>query len=242
MTYSTGPGGYPESPQGATGQGYGQPAPGYGAASSPGKGLPFFLNIGVIALGVISFFLGFAPYVSQNKDYSGRESRDSVSFFFNGAGSGVGIVSLSLLLAAALVAAFALFPKQPKQDVIVAALSVTGFISLLFLLFGVAGPFKAGLGLIFVLITSFLQAALAIVVLLFASGVIKPSQPRQAQYGYYGQPGYGQPQPQQPYYGAAPGAPATGPQYQAPPSQPLPQQQPPQQPPSSQPQPPQNPW
>lgn len=241
MTYSTGPGGFAETPQGAGGQGYGQPAPGYGAAPTQGrgKGLPFFLNLGVIALGVISFFLGFAPYVTEDKDYSGHDSRDSANFFLNVAGSGVGIVALTVLLAAALVAAFALLPKQEQHGVVVAALSVTGFVSLLFLLFGISGPVKAGLGLIFVLITSFVQAAAAVVGLLLESGVIKPPQPRQAQYGgYYGQPGYGQPQPQQPYYGAgAPGAPGTTPSYQPPPSQPLPQQ-----PPPSQPQPPQNPW
>ena len=60
MTYSTGPGGYGGPPQGPSTPGYGPPAPGYGAAPAPGegKGLPFFLHIGVIALGVISFFRG----------------------------------------------------------------------------------------------------------------------------------------------------------------------------------------
>ena len=233
MTYSTGPGGFPATPQGAGSQGYGQPAPGNPAAPGPGKGLPFFLNIGVVALGVISFFLGFAPYVSKDK---GFKDEDTYSFFFN-VGGGVGLISLSALLAAALVAGFALLPKQPQQGGVVAALSLTGFISLLFLLFGISSGLKAGLGLIFVLILAFLQAAVAVVALLLTSGVIK-AQPRQAQYGYYGQPGYGQPQQQ--YYGA--GAPGTTPTYQAPPSQPLPQQQAPQQPPPSQPQPPQNPW
>jgi hypothetical protein len=243
MTYSTGPGGYGEQPQGAGGQGYGQPAPAYGAAPSAGRGLPFFLNIGVIAIGVVSFFLGFAPFVKVDET-SGRSPFDaktkSFSFFYSIFPSGVGTIALVALLAAALIAAFALLPKQEPHDAVVAGLSVTGFVSLLFLLFGIGDGFSAGIGLILVLVTSFLQAGAAVVGLLLGSGVIKPPAPRQAQYGgYYGQPGYGQPQQQ--YYGGAPGAPGA-PTYQAPPSQPVPPPSQPQGPPPSQPQPPQNPW
>ena len=75
MTYSTGPGGYGGPPQGPSTPGYGPQSPGYGAdrarAREP-KGLPFFLNIGVVALGVISFFLGFAPYSSGSSAQFGR--------------------------------------------------------------------------------------------------------------------------------------------------------------------------
>lgn len=241
MTYSTGPGGYGDPPQGAGGgggQGYGQPSAGYGAAPGPGRGLGFYLNIGVIVLGLLSFFLGFAPYTKVDKDYkSSSDKSDTLNFFQNGGGAGIGTASLVALIGAALIAAFTLLPKQQRQDAVVAALSVTGFVSLLFLLFGLSGPWGAGVGLILVLITSFLQAAIAVVALLLGSGVVKPPAPRQAQYGYYGQPGYGQPQQQ--YYG--PGAPGAPGGYS---SQPLPQAQPPQQStaPPSQPQPPQNPW
>jgi hypothetical protein len=243
MTYS---GGYGGQPQGQPPQGYGAQTPGYGqqqpaSAPAPGKGLPFYLNMGVIALGVISFFLGFAPYLSIDKSGSSSgkgDSSDSINFFQN-MGLGVGVIGLALLLAAALIAGFSMLPKQQGNESLVAGLSVTGCLSLLLLLIGLGGGLfanqavKSGIGLIMVLITSFIQAGLAVVVLLFAADVIKPPQPQPQYAGYYGQPGYpaagyGQAQPQQPGYGAQPQA--------QPPSQP------PYQPPQQHSQPPQNPW
>lgn len=224
MTYSSGPGGYGGPPQGQPSPGYGPPSQGFSAAPGQGKGLPFYLDIGVAALGILSFFLGFAAFANEDKGYTGDGvfASSSMSFFDN-IGLGVGVIGLAVLLAAALVAAFSLLPAQRENGPVVAGLSVTGFISLLFLLIGLSEGANAGIGLILVLITSFLQAALAVAVLLFSAGVIKPPAPKQPQYGYYGPAsgGYGpqqplqQGQPQQPYYGApAPGS------YQQPPSQP----------------------
>jgi hypothetical protein len=254
MTYSTGPGGYGDPSQAAGSPGYGQQAPGYAAAPGRSRGLGFYLNIGVVALGLLSFFLGFASYWTVDTKGTVKGNDDTSINFFANVGLGVGTIALTVLLTAALIAAFDLFPKQQNHESVVAALSVAGFVSLLFLLFGLQDSFGGakvgvGVGLILVLITSFLQAAVAVVALLLASGVVKPPAPRQAQYGgYYGQPGVppGYGQPQQPYYGqqGAPGAPT----YQSPPSQPIPQAPPPSSqpqppaPPSSQPQPPQNPW
>ena len=119
-----------------------------------------------------------------------------------------------LLLVAACITALGMLPKQEIHEGAAASLSVVGFVSLLFQLVSLPGEAKLGIGLIIVLITSFVQAALAITALLFSSDIIKPPAPKQPQYGYYGQGGYGQPQPppssppsqpQQPYYGAAPG-------------------------------------
>jgi hypothetical protein len=233
MTYSTGPGNYGGPPQGPSTPGYGPPSPGYGAAPAPApaprdpKGLPFFLNIGVVALGVISFLLGFAPYVSGSSAQFGGESI-SISASFNFFETN-GVVSISLLLAAALVAALGMLPKQEIHEGVVASLSIAGFVSLLAQMVSLPGEANIGFGLIVVLVTSFLQAAIAVAAVLFASGVIKPPQPsQQPQYGYYGQAGaYGQPPqqpaqptpPQQPYYG---GAPAQGGYPQSPPSQPQP--------------------
>jgi hypothetical protein len=123
-------------------------------------------------------------------------------------------------LAAALVAALGMLPKQEIHEGVVASLSIAGFVSLLFQMVALPGEANIGFGLIVVLVTSFLQAAIAIAALLFSSGVIKPPQSsQQPQYGYYGQAGaYGQP-PQQPYYG---GAPAQGAYPPSPPSQPQP--------------------
>jgi hypothetical protein len=258
MSYSTGPGGYGDPSQGAggpghssdAGGGYGQQAPSYGATSGLGlgqsKGLPFFLNLGVIALGVISFFLGFLSFAKENPDYNGSGGVfDKKSFnFFDNISLGVGVISLTVLLAAALITALAMLPKQDSHDAVVAGLSAAGFISLLFLMIGLTSAASAGIGLILILITSFLQSALAIAVLLFNAEIIKAPQPRQPNYGtygYYGQGGYGQSQqpqsqPQQQYYGGAGSAPGAPPSYQPPPSQPQQQQQPPSQPN------PQNPW
>jgi Family of unknown function (DUF5336) len=253
MTYST-PGGYGGPPQGpstpgygpqtpgsgyspqAPGSGYGPQAPGQGAAPGPsqGKSLPFYLNIGVVALGVISFFLGFAPYISGATASFGGESisvNTATNFFMTN-----GLVSTCLLLVAALVAALGMLPKQEIHEVVVSSLSVVGFVSLLFQLISLPGEAKLGFGLIIVLVTSFLQAGVAVTALLFSSDIIKPPAPKQPQYGYYGQDGYygqgsyAQPQPQQPlpqgqppqpYY---PGPPAVGSYPPSPASQP---QQPP---------------
>ena len=215
MTYSSGPG-YGGPPQGPASGGYGPPSQGFSAAPGQGKGLPFYLDIGVVALGILSFFLGFAAFATEDKGYSGDGVFGSASMnFFANIGLGVGVIGLAILLAAALVAAFSLLPAQRDNGPVVAGLSVTGFVSLLFLLIGLTEGANAGIGLMLVLVTSFLQAALAIAVLLFSAGVIKPPPPKQPQYGYYGPAsgGYGpqqplqQGQPQQPYYGGpAPGS------------------------------------
>ncbi|MBV9514530.1 MAG: DUF5336 domain-containing protein [Mycobacteriaceae bacterium] len=222
MSYSN-PGGYGGPPQGPSTAGYGPQSAGYGAPpeQGQGRGLPFYLNIGVVVLGVLSFFLGFTPYISGASAEFGGESvsvSSSTNFFMTN-----GLISTSLLLAAALVAALGMLPKHEIHEGVVASLSVVAFISLLFQLISLPSAAKVGFGLIIVLITSFLQAALAVTALLFSADIIKPPAPKQPQYGYYGQGAYGpqqplpQGQPQQPYYGAAPGS---GPYPQAPPSQP----------------------
>lgn len=211
MTYSTGSGGYDVPPQSGPLPTYGQQTPGYGtpapaatpapasASGAPAKGLPHFLNLGVIAIGVLSFFLGFAPYATPSDDPLGFDV-DSFNFFTN---NGPGVLGLSLLLTAALIAGLGLLPKQTaNHEAVVAGLSITGFLVLLFMLIGLVG-LDAGVGLILVLIASFLQAALAVAVMLASAGIIKASSPGQNQYGAYGQQGYGQQgygqQPQQGY-------------------------------------------
>ena len=227
MSYSN-PGGYGGPPQGPSTPGYGpqQPAPGQAGPAGPAgpaKGMPFYFNIGVVVLGVLNFFLGFLPYISgATASFAGESvSVNSAANFF----MTTGLVSTSLLLAAALVAGLGMLPKQDTHDSVVASLSLVGFISLLFQLVSLPGEANTGLGLIIVLITSFIQAALAVTALLFAADIIKLPAPKPPQYGYYGQGGYGQPQPspsppsqpQQPYYGAAP---APGSYPPPPPSQP----------------------
>jgi hypothetical protein len=220
MTYSAGPGNY-GGPQGPSSQGYGQQ--GYGAApAAAGKGIGFYLNLALVALGILSFLLGFASFAKEDSGYQGDGVFSQKSFnFFDNVGLGVGVIGLAVLLAAALTAAFSMLPAQKQNEPLVAGLSLTGFLVLLFLLICLSPGASAGIGLILVLVTSFLQAATAIAALLFAAGIIKPPAPKQPQYGYYG-PGGGYPQQsmppgQQPYYGNNPGSGS------------FPQQQPPQQ-------------
>ncbi|MCG5431115.1 DUF5336 domain-containing protein [Mycobacterium sp. MYCO198283] len=162
------------------GSGYGS---GYGAPAAPGKGLPFYLRIGIAALGVVGFFLGFAPFVEGSMEAN----------FFE---AGSGLPGLTLVLVTGLIAAFALLPKQTNSDAVMTATALAGFLTLLFVMVSLSEGFDAGVGLILVLVLSFIQLALAVVVLLLASEVIKPRPPQQAYGGYYGQPptgGYPQP-------------------------------------------------
>ncbi|HUO37096.1 MAG TPA: DUF5336 domain-containing protein, partial [Mycobacterium sp.] len=115
-------------------------------------------------------------------------------------GLGVGLIGLSPLLAAALVAAFGMLPKQSGHEPVVAGLSVSGFVSLFILLIGLPDAVEAGVGLILVLVSSFLQAALAVGCVLLSAGVVKSGSA--AMYGYANQGAYGpplQPYQTQPY-------------------------------------------
>jgi hypothetical protein len=175
----------------------------YGPAPAPGRGVPFFLNIGVAALGIISFFLGFAPYLTIGVDSKSMESpgkdgpRDSLDFFSN-LGFGAGVIGLGLLVTAALLASFGLIPKVRSSDAGVAALSVAGFLCLLFLTFGLAdqvlgAKFHAGVGLILVLVAAFLQSVLAVTAMLIDAGVVNLGA--RAYPPGYGQPAFPAPAP-----------------------------------------------
>src|SRR5271166_2676448 len=221
MTYSTDSGGYGVPPQNPNLGGYGAPVPSYPNASSgtgAGRGLSFLFALGVVILGVLSFCLGFMPYEKQSA--TGQPPTKSSVNFFDNVGLGVGVAGLALLLAAAVVAVFGMLPKQSGNEPVVAGLSVAGFVSLLMLLIGLVDTVEAGVGLILVLVSSFLQASLAVGCVLFSAGVVKSGS--SAQYGYGGQGAYASPQtyqprpyqqqpyrpqqPQAPYYGAAPGS------------------------------------
>lgn len=227
MTYSTDSGGYGVPPQNPNFGGYGARVPAYtngSAGAGAGRGLSFLFALGVIILGVLSFCLGFMPYEKQSA--TGQlPATNSVNFFDN-VGLGVGVAGLALLLAAAVVAAFGMLPKQSANEPVVAGLSVAGFVSLLMLLIGLVNTVEAGVGLILILVSSFLQASLAVGCVLLSAGVVKSGSA--AQYGYGGQGAYGAPQtyqppqpyqqqpyrpqqPQTPYYGAAPTSDAPNP-------------------------------
>jgi hypothetical protein len=133
------------------------PAGGRGAA---GRGLQFYAQVDVVVLGVVSFFLGFAPYAKVNPQ--GQPSGSTSVSFFDDAAGGVGVAGLALLFASAAIAGFGLFPGQARNETVVAGLAVSGFVSLLFLLIGLENTLEAGVGLIVVLVAAFLQAASAV--------------------------------------------------------------------------------
>ena len=124
----------------------------------------------MIILGVLSFGLGVMPYTQAS--VTGQLPATNSENFFDNIGLGVGLIGLALLLVAALVAAFGMLPRQPGTEAVVAGLSVAGFVSLVFLLLGLVDTLEAGVGLILALVSSVLQAALAVGSVLSSSGIV----------------------------------------------------------------------
>jgi len=165
MNYPSGPGRYgPQSPNPMPQRYAGYRTP------TPRRGLPFVFDVIIGMLGVLAFFLGFAPY--EKMSTIGLTSSDTTQNFFDNAG-GVGVVGLSLALAAGLVALFSLLPKQVANGAVIAGLSSAGVLALLGALFGLFSGLDAGVGLILVLVISFLQAVLACGNVLIAAGVLR---------------------------------------------------------------------
>lgn len=197
MTFPGGqPGGYP-------GQGPQQPLQGPGGyGRPPGSGtklgLPQIAHLVAAGLGVLILFLSFASVVDGG----------DVSFYEGG----VGWVP-ALMLAGGLLSAKVIFPGEDKKPgLIPPVLIVSTVLAYLFTVFTSSGDL--GAGGIMVMIFGLLQAAAAVVGLLFDLGVIKPPAPNP--YGHQ-QPGgmyppsgaFGQQQqpPAQPGYGQPPAQP-----------------------------------
>jgi hypothetical protein len=174
------------------------------------------LTVGVIILGVLSFGLGVMPYAQAS--VTGQLPATNSENFFANTGLGVGLIGLALLLAAALVAAFGMLPRQPGTEAVVAGLSVAGFVSLVFLLLGLVDTVEAGVGLILALVSSVLQAALAVGSVLLSSGIVKSAS--SAPSGYADQRAFAVPQPFPQPQAAYPPAPGAVPGYGRPPSPP----------------------
>ncbi|MGV9666192.1 DUF5336 domain-containing protein [Nocardia niigatensis] len=206
MSYPTGGSGYnapqptPSSASGYGSQPAGAPAAGSGTSPVAGKGLPFFLTIGVAALGVINFLLGFAPYVGTKAVEIGntRVGGDTSFSLFESTGSAA---LVTILLIAGLVAGLSLLPKQSGNTGIVAAASLGAFLGILFGSFDLGDSVTLKWGGWVILFLSFVQAVVAVLALLFELGIVKAPEPKPAA----AQGGYGQ--QQQPFG-------STGPQYQ----------------------------
>ncbi|MFD6161689.1 DUF5336 domain-containing protein [Nocardia sp. NPDC060256] len=200
------------------GSGYNTPAPstssspsstaggassGSSATGAAAKGLPFFLVVGVAALGVINFLLGFLPYVGTKAvDFGGARvaSSETASLFEAGGSALVGI-----LLLGGLLAGLSVLPKQAWTGAAAAA-SVAGFLALAVHSFTLSDGIELKFGAYVVLVLAFVQAAVAVGAVLFEAGIVKAPAPRPASAPAFAQPGYGQQQPSafgqsQPSYG-----------------------------------------
>lgn len=190
------------------GSGFGQPSQARGETSA--RGLAFYLGLGVLALGIVNFLLGFAPYL---------ENSTSVGFgysFTQNAFESGGALPLAFLLTGGLLAGIALLPRQDHAAP-AAVVSVVGFlVSFVFMLSLPGGGSLAGGG-IAILVLSFIQAVVAVAVFLFGAGLVKMPQGRPSRshghpaayghpQGYTPQQGYGAPQGYTPQgYGAPQG-------------------------------------
>ncbi|MGF6884135.1 hypothetical protein ABIA39_003624 [Nocardia sp. GAS34] len=209
---------FPPQPGSSTGAAAGTPGssasgPSALAGSSNGAGLPLYLTVGVAVLGVINFFLGFTPHITENSQDVGMgvHTQEVTRTFFAFPG---GAAPLIVLLAGGLLAAISLLPKQNWLGASAAA-SAAGFLGLLFVSFTMPDGYSAAWGTWVVVFLGLVQAAAAVASVLFESGFVavpepKPAAPQAPPQGGYGtQGGYGQ----QPYSQSQPSQPAAYGQY-----------------------------
>ncbi|MGG7101358.1 DUF5336 domain-containing protein [Rhodococcus sp. 24CO] len=197
------------TPQGSNfgGSSYGSPTP---PNAGGGAKIGFFLTIAVAALGIVNFLLGFAPFTSITSSGVGSDVSTTSSFFETS------VYGLGFLFAGGVLAAVSLLPQQ-RYAGIFAALSLVGYVSLVFTAFSLGSTdyldIGFGWGLIVVLVLGFVQTVVAVAALLFDIGILKAPAPRPAApqgfgqgYQQYGQP----PQQQQMYQQGQPGQPQPG--------------------------------
>lgn len=205
MTYPPNNPGYqvPQPPVGYATPGAPQPAPG------PNR-LPAYLAGTVLGLGLLAYLASFGPQLSISTEmgpFGGAE--------FTATGLSYWTVAA---LIAALLAGVGLVPKVKSYAPVVAALSILAVLLVAAQIFNSPAQFSIGWGLWLGLTLTVLQAAAAVVALLFDAGVLKAPapRPRYEQYAQYGPPpGYypgSQVSPQQGYptpYGGFPTGPVS---------------------------------
>lgn len=177
MTYPPTSPGYPVPQQPA---GYGAP-PAPQPAPGPSR-LPAYLAGTVLGLGLLAYLASFGPQLSISTDMGP----------FGGAqltASGLSFWTMAALLAA-LLAGVSLLPKVGSYAPVVAALAILGVLLVAAQIFNSPAQFSIGWGMWLGLTLTVLQAAAAVVALLFESGVLRAPapRPRYEQYGQYGPP------------------------------------------------------
>ncbi|MDV8024503.1 DUF5336 domain-containing protein [Rhodococcus sp. IEGM 1330] len=200
---------------------FGPPVPGTSAPGSAGpasvapqskspgsalSSLPRILTFAILGLGVVTFLLGLldlvtAEVTSSQELPSSIQTSFSTTFFASGGSA----VSVALLLAAGLIAGASLLQKDARNQAVVAALAITGWLVLVFQSFSLPSAegnefasttSSLGIGAILVLVLGFVQAAAAVVALLLDAGIVKAPAPKPAGYGNQNQQsGYGQQNP-----------------------------------------------
>lgn len=197
---------------------FGPPVPGTSApnpasaapqSKSPGSALsnlPKLLTFVILGLGIVTFLLGLldlvtAEVTSSQELPSSIQTSFSTTFFASGGSA----VSIALLLAAGLIAGASLLQKDARNQAVVAALAIAGWLVLVFQSFSLPSAegnefasttSSLGIGAILVLVLGFVQAAAAVGALLLDAGIVKAPAPKPAGYGNQNQqPGYGQQNP-----------------------------------------------
>ncbi|TRW82022.1 hypothetical protein FK535_14135 [Mycolicibacterium sp. 018/SC-01/001] len=189
----------------------GEPSPG---SEGPSK-LPEYLSAAVAGLGLLAYLSYFAPqFTVESSDFPGLGE-------LSGSSVGLGIAVVASLLGA-LIAGVGLLPKQKSRVAVAAVASVLGFLLVISEVLNKPSGTTVAWGLWLVTAFTLLQAAVAVVVLLFDAGILTPPTPRpkyeQPQYGQYPGSYYGQQpgqQPGQPQHGQ-PGQPQQRPGYPTP--------------------------
>ncbi|CAH0268248.1 hypothetical protein CH260_00725 [Rhodococcus sp. 05-2256-B2] len=200
---------------------FGPPVPGTSAPSGSAPGtsgrstkpsgaglasLPRILTFVVLGLGVVNFLLGLLDFVtaevsSSEQLPSGIQTSFSTNFFESGGSA----ASIAFLLAAGLIAGASLLQKDARNQAVIAALAIAGFLVLVFQSFSLPSAegnefasttSSLGIGAILVLVLGFVQAAAAVVALLLDAGIVKAPAPKQSGFGNQSQQsGYGQQNP-----------------------------------------------
>lgn len=139
--------------------------PGPATGPQPTGGLVRVLPLVVAGLGVLTGLVGFgAQYTTE----SGLGGSTLTAGGYSAGGSPVGV---ALLLAAGLVAAVGLLPRQRGATGTTAALAAAGWLVVLFQVLG-SGEVSRGWGLWAALLLGLLTAAAAVLALLVDSGVV----------------------------------------------------------------------
>ncbi|KMO73991.1 hypothetical protein BST22_20730 [Mycolicibacterium chubuense] len=181
------------------------------AAGGPSK-LPGYLSAAVAALGLLVYLSYFAPqFTVTSSDFPGLGE-------LSGSSVGLGFAVIAAVVAA-LFAGVGLLPRQRNYVAVAAVASVLGFLLVISEVINKPSGTTVDWGLYLLIAFTLLQAAVAVVVLLFDSGVITPPVPRpkyeQPQYGQYPGSYYGQ-HPGQPQHGGQGGGQQQRPGYPTP--------------------------